>query len=64
MTKAALLNFVKSMMDTQVRLVNDPQVDAAHRALAVERFSVLMALIPAVEALDVEKDEKPAAEAV
>ena len=58
MTKAKLLDFVKSLMDTNTRIANDPRYSAEHAALACERFAVLLSLLPAVEAL--EEPVKPA----
>jgi hypothetical protein len=64
MTKAELLDYMKSMMDTNVRIANDPTYDAGHKALASERFSLLLSVLPAIQNLDEPAKEENSGEGI
>lgn len=52
MKKAEFLEYIKALRDTNARIAENMTIGAEHRALAAERFALLLSLLPAAEALE------------
>lgn len=64
MKKAEFLNYLKALSDTNARISNDMTLEAGHRALAAERFMVLLSILPGAENLEEEPKPENTAEGV
>ena len=52
MKKSRAVELVQAMMDTQTRIYQDANCSKEQKALAMERFGALLAVLPLVDAIN------------
>lgn len=61
MKRSRVIELVQAMMDTQTKIYQDQNTSREQKALAMERFGSLLAVLPLVEAIDDLSVEPPKA---